>query len=299
MEPKHLVQLAAILDCGSINLAARKLNVTQPTLTRNMQTLEMQAGGSLFNRSRHGVKQTPLGEALAREGRVIESAVWSAQQSAIRYRLGMRSETRVGVGPLMACLVMHKVTESLLLHYEQLSVLIQVAAPALMLDQLNRGELDLVIGPLVVSATHKLERQLLFEDELVVYASGSHPLANAERLDVSDLNDYDWINLGTYTFFGESPVELLQRAGVERFNTAIAVSGDAAIGLNAMATGEYLSLLPARLTAQASQTFGVKRLPVEADFGRRDMYLWYRPALKEDAVVTLIRDSILRVLGLA
>ncbi|GGO83485.1 LysR family transcriptional regulator [Marinobacterium nitratireducens] len=298
MEPKHLVQLAAILDCGSINLAARKLNVTQPTLTRNMQTLEMQAGGSLFNRSRHGVRQTPLGEALAREGRVIESAVWSAQQSAVRYGLGMKSETRVGVGPLMASLVMHRVTERLLQHYEQLSVLIQVASPGLMLDQLNRGELDLVIGPLVVSATHKLERQLLFEDELAVYASGSHPLAGAERVEISDLNDFDWINLGTYTFFGESPVELLQRAGVERFNTAIAVSGDAAIGLNAMASGQYLSLMPARLTSQAEQVFGLKRLPVDGDFGRRDMYLWYRPAVGNDAVMALIRESILEVLGL-
>jgi len=299
MEPKHLVQLATILDCGSINLAARKLNVTQPTLTRNMQTLEMQAGGSLFNRSRHGVKQTSLGEALAREGRVIESAVWSAQQSAIRHALGMKSETRVGVGPLMACLVMHRVTESLLQHYEQLSVLIQVASPGLMLDQLNRGELDMVIGPLVVSATHKLERHLLFEDELAVYASGSHPLAKAERLGVSELNGYDWINFGTYTFLGESPVELLQRAGVERFNTAIAVSGDAAIGLNAMASGQYLSLMPARLTEQAVRTFGVKRLPVNADFGRRNIYLWYRPALRDNAVVDLIRETLLQELGLA
>ena len=71
MESKHLVQLATILDSGSISAAASRLNVTQPTLTRNIQTLEMQAGGPLFTRSRHGVRQTPLGADLARHGRAI------------------------------------------------------------------------------------------------------------------------------------------------------------------------------------------------------------------------------------
>jgi DNA-binding transcriptional LysR family regulator len=66
MDPRHLVQLAAILEKGSITQASRHLHLTQPTLTHNMQTLEMQAGGQLFERSRFGVRSTLLGEMLAR-----------------------------------------------------------------------------------------------------------------------------------------------------------------------------------------------------------------------------------------
>ena len=69
MDPRHLVQLATILEKGSLTQASRYLHLTQPTLTHNMQTLEMQAGGTLFERSRFGVRSTPLGEMLARSSR--------------------------------------------------------------------------------------------------------------------------------------------------------------------------------------------------------------------------------------
>lgn len=292
MEPKHLIQLATILDCGSINLAAQQLNVTQPTLTKNMQTLEMQAGASLFSRSRHGVRQTELGEALAREGRVIGDTLWAAQQIAVRHRLGMQSELRISVGPMVASLLMHRVTESLQSQMQQLSVVVQVETPSRSLDQLNRGQLDLVIGPEVPTARPELERVRLFEDELAVFASASHPLAGADSVEVSDLDGYDWINLATYAFFGESPVELLQRAGVQRFNTAIALSGDVMICLNSMMTGRYLSLMPVRLTALAQRDYGLRRLPVDADFSRRDIYLWHRRDCKFRGLVDSIRATI-------
>ena len=48
MDPRHLVQLATILEHCSISQASRHLHLTQPTLTHNMQVLEMQAGGKLF-----------------------------------------------------------------------------------------------------------------------------------------------------------------------------------------------------------------------------------------------------------
>ncbi|MEZ5449903.1 MAG: LysR family transcriptional regulator, partial [Thiolinea sp.] len=100
MEPKHLVQLAVILEKGSITAAAEHLLVTQPTLTRNMSTLEMQAGGALFIRSRFGVRSTPLGETLAREGRFIARQIMNAEESASRHKLGFHNQLRVGVGPL-------------------------------------------------------------------------------------------------------------------------------------------------------------------------------------------------------
>ena len=81
MDPRHLLQLAAVLDTGSLTAAARHLGLTQSTLTRNMATLEMQAAGALFARSRFGVRSTPLGEALAREGRLVQQACCVAKSA--------------------------------------------------------------------------------------------------------------------------------------------------------------------------------------------------------------------------
>lgn len=84
MDPKHLLYLSVVLEKGSLTEAAKHLNVTQPTLTRVMATLEMQAGGQLFSRSRYGVKGTEVGEELAREGRSIQKKYRASQVSRLK-----------------------------------------------------------------------------------------------------------------------------------------------------------------------------------------------------------------------
>lgn len=296
MEPKHLVQLAAILDSGSINAAAIRLNVTQPTLTRNIQTLEMQAGGALFSRSRHGVKQTPLGAALAREGRMIAKAAWSAEQTAIRHGLGLKQELRIGVGPLFANNVMSEIAQGLVACHPELSLLIRVDTPYRLFEQMHDEELDIVVAPRVQSPTKDLVGELLLEDRLVVVGASSHPLAQGQSLEVTDLDHQDWINMGTYARFEESPIERLQAAGVRHLNTPIALSGDAIICLNILREGRHLSLMPERLTRRVADDFELIILNVDADFGARNLFLWYRPEHRQQNWVDEIRSAVLACL---
>lgn len=299
MEAKHLMQLAIVLDCGSISQAASKLHVSQPTLTKNMQTLEMQAGGTLFTRSRHGVRHTALGGMLAREGRAIAKSVWSAEQSATRFGLGMQTELRIGVGPLVASLLMHTVTESLLGEYPHLSLLIRVDTPYRLFEQINDDELDIAVAPTVISASQDLDRILLFEDRLAIFASRQHPLAQQERVEIADLSGYPWINIATYAKFEESPVERLQKAGLKQVNTHIALAGDAMICLNILPTGDYLSIMPQRVTELAAPRFGLTSLPVEADFGERNMHLWHPPTLAGDAMLDAVARAFIHTLETA
>src|SRR5690606_19025758 len=114
MDPRHLVQLAAILEHGSISQASRHLHLTQPTLTHNMQALEVQAGGRLFERSRFGVRSMVLGEMLAREGRAIARRLKDAAEVTARHRGGLRSTVRIGTGPLVGAAFLPGLTQVLL-----------------------------------------------------------------------------------------------------------------------------------------------------------------------------------------
>lgn len=63
----HLDKLKAfkiIVDCGTMREAAVKLNVTQPSLTRLIQTLETSAQVTLLQRGRSGVTATEAGRIL-------------------------------------------------------------------------------------------------------------------------------------------------------------------------------------------------------------------------------------------
>ena len=58
-----------VVEEGSLNRAAERLHITQPSLTRQMQALENEIGGALLQRQSSGVKPTALGQvALASVG---------------------------------------------------------------------------------------------------------------------------------------------------------------------------------------------------------------------------------------
>jgi DNA-binding transcriptional LysR family regulator len=54
----------AVAQSGSLSRAARELGSSQPTLSRQMNALEAQAGQALFERTRRGLRLTEAGTAL-------------------------------------------------------------------------------------------------------------------------------------------------------------------------------------------------------------------------------------------
>ena len=66
----------AVAEAGSLSRAARRLGVSQPTLSRRISTLERELGAHLFTRSTKGLSPTTAGERLlARVQRMQEEAV--------------------------------------------------------------------------------------------------------------------------------------------------------------------------------------------------------------------------------
>ncbi|HBR2076212.1 TPA: LysR family transcriptional regulator [Klebsiella pneumoniae] len=62
MDIKLLRAFVTLSQLKRYNSAAEKLCVTQPELTKQIQTLESLSGITLFQRGRHGVRLTVAGE---------------------------------------------------------------------------------------------------------------------------------------------------------------------------------------------------------------------------------------------
>lgn len=54
----------AIVECGSISAGARRLKISQPTLSRHLRTLEERCGGVLLRRDTHQMSLTQAGQRL-------------------------------------------------------------------------------------------------------------------------------------------------------------------------------------------------------------------------------------------
>src|SRR5262245_32019625 len=68
----------AVADTGSLSRAARRLGVSQPTLTRRMAALEESLQAELFRRTPRGVELTEAGESILPAARQMEQEAHAA-----------------------------------------------------------------------------------------------------------------------------------------------------------------------------------------------------------------------------
>jgi len=85
-----------ILDEGSLRRAAKRLHISQPALTRQMQLLEHDLGGRLLERTSGGVHPTKEGYALAEKARALLGHYDSTMAEARRMVRGESERLRVG-----------------------------------------------------------------------------------------------------------------------------------------------------------------------------------------------------------
>jgi DNA-binding transcriptional LysR family regulator len=71
----HLYQTyLGVMRLGSLSAAARRLNLTQPTIGRHIEELERVLGSALFTRSQRGLIPTPLAHGLLAKAEEMEAA---------------------------------------------------------------------------------------------------------------------------------------------------------------------------------------------------------------------------------
>ncbi|GLW09597.1 hypothetical protein Misp01_47260 [Microtetraspora sp. NBRC 13810] len=105
MELRLLSYVVAIAGEGSVSAAARRLHLSQPTLSRQLRELERSLGAELFTRAGRGIAPTPAGEVLVRRARTVLAeaetllALVAAGFGAAVLPDSRRALRRVGVTP--------------------------------------------------------------------------------------------------------------------------------------------------------------------------------------------------------
>ena len=85
MELRHLRYFVAVVDAGSLTVAAaRPLHTSQPSLSRQIRALEDDVGAQLLTRSARGIEVTPAGRAFLDHARLVLSHVEAGVGAARR-----------------------------------------------------------------------------------------------------------------------------------------------------------------------------------------------------------------------
>src|SRR6478609_8783895 len=96
VDTRMLRYLAVVGEEGQLTAAAARLGVSQPTLTKQVRSLERELGVELFRRSRAGVVPTPAGAELLAHAAPLLADWEEALRATRRAAAEAGGELRVG-----------------------------------------------------------------------------------------------------------------------------------------------------------------------------------------------------------
>ncbi len=145
MNLKHLTHWLALAETGSFSRAAEKLHITQSALSRSIQVLEEELGGSLVDRIGKKNELTPLGHSvLERAKRIVHEASELKLGAAVLQQGGMGS-LRVGLGSGPGAMLMTPWLVHMARHFPSVKVAVTRGATELQLVQLRERQLDALV----------------------------------------------------------------------------------------------------------------------------------------------------------
>ena len=186
MSLQRLPYFLAVADHGSFVSAAKALHMTQPALSNQIHALEREVGVELFYRSARGASPTAAGLALLPEARLLLERFGQATSLVRRVGLGEAGRLAIGLVPTAANGQLPVVIRRFMAEFPDVELSLVEQRPAVLVEQLRSGALDLVIQYQPVGGDIVDIR--IAQERLVLAVPSGHPLASQPIASVTDLH---------------------------------------------------------------------------------------------------------------
>ncbi len=188
MTLQELRYIVAIAEQGNFVRAAATCHVGQPTLSTQLKKLEEALGVTLFERNRHRLIPTPIGEQVIEQARIALGVVMRIRELA---RVGldpMNGPLRLGVIPTLGPYLIPRLLPTIRATFAKLQLFLREDLTANLLERLRKGRLDALLLALPVRGDD-LEALELFREPFAVALPFGHRLAAQHAISELELAD--------------------------------------------------------------------------------------------------------------
>ena len=187
MELRVLKYFLAVARHENISKAAEELNLTQPTLSRQIAELEDELGATLLVRGKRRTQLTEAGMFLKMRAEEITSlANKTVEQFAHADEL-VEGDVYIGCGETEGMRDVISAIAPLHRSYPRIHIHLTSGNEELVADQLQKGILDFGLLCCAVPPVEYAYRQLAHEDVWGLYLRRSNPLAQKDAVSSDDL----------------------------------------------------------------------------------------------------------------
>jgi DNA-binding transcriptional LysR family regulator len=245
MELRHYRYFLAAAEELNISKASRRLNVSQPAMSRLIHDLEDELGVKLFKRERFGLALTPAGEKLLGYVRQILDLSNEATR-VLRNQPAATPNITVGFITSSMASFLGSALKNFRDSYPDLSVKINELSPAEQVKALRKNRIDIaLIGNSCGSVHDEFETRVLFEMRLEAVLSTSHRLSTRKRISLKELENEDFIGYSEDSFPGRNQT-IITACKLADFNPHIKYQANSLVEVLAMiGAGTGVCLMPA------------------------------------------------------
>ena len=186
MTLQELRYLVALADKGHFVRAAEACHVGQPTLSTQLKKLEEYLGVTLFERNKHHLQATPIGEQIIEQARIALSVVAQIKELARRGLDPMNGPLRLGVIPTLGPYLIPHLLPGIRKRFPDLHLFLREDLTSHLLERLRQGRLDALLLALPVRGDD-VQTLPLFRESFVVALPSDHRLAASRQVTQDDL----------------------------------------------------------------------------------------------------------------
>lgn len=180
---RHLEAFVEVARQKSVGRAAITLSLTQPAVTRTIRELEQIVGAALIERDGRGIRLSHQGEVFLSHAGSGLAAVRGGIAALANVASIAGPPVRIGALPTVSATIMPGAVADFLDSGLKSQLRVTTGENRVLLDQLRKGDLDLVMGrmPAPENMT-SLRFEPLYRDRVVFVVAKNHPLSGLRQV---------------------------------------------------------------------------------------------------------------------
>ncbi|MDZ7600297.1 MAG: pca operon transcription factor PcaQ [Hoeflea sp.] len=180
---RHLEAFVEVARQKSVGRAAITLSLTQPAVTRTIRELEQIVGAALIERDGRGIRLSHQGEVFLSHAGSGLAAVRDGIAALTNVATIAGPPVRIGALPTVSATIMPGTVAEFLASGLKSPLRVTTGENRVLLDQLRKGDLDLVMGRMPAPENMaSLRFEPLYRDRVVFVVARTHPLAGQRQV---------------------------------------------------------------------------------------------------------------------
>jgi DNA-binding transcriptional LysR family regulator len=191
--------LKAIATEKNFTKAAEILYLSQPSLSKQIKTLEKNLDIILINRESNKISLTENGKVFLQYAERILALCEESCRALIDLKNGDRGNLKVGASQTIGTYLMPRVLALFAKNYPQIDLNVQVNSTRLIANNIINREVDIAVvgGEIPNEIKKNLIIEPFVEDELSLIVPKFHPFAKKKQINKEDLYHLNFITLNS------------------------------------------------------------------------------------------------------